>query len=111
MFDTIYCHSSEDMYELPDESVHLVVTSPPYFNAREYSQYSSYNAYLKCLDGVFKECHRVTSEGRFCIVNTSPVLVPRNARSSNPVNAMRYLLTCILFLHEWDGILLMILYG
>ena len=62
MFNTIYCHSSEDMHELPDESVHLsIVTSPPYFNARGYSQYSSYNAYLKCLDGVFKECHRVTS--------------------------------------------------
>ena len=81
MLNEIYCHSSEDMHHLPDESVHLIVTSPPYFNARSYSQYSSYNAYLKCLDKVFKECHRVTKEGRFCVINTSPVIVPRAKRS------------------------------
>ena len=103
--NTIFCHSSEDMHELPDESVHLVVTSPPYFNAREYSQYDSYNSYLKCLDGVFKECHRVTSEGRFCIVNTSPVLVPRNARSkSSKRHAIPFDLHSILTRMGWGFI-------
>lgn len=66
---------------VPDESVHLTFTSPPYYNARDYSIYPSYEAYLKFLEEVFLETHRVTKEGRFLIVNTSPVIVPRISRA------------------------------
>ena len=105
MFNTIYCHSSEDMHELPDESVHLIVTSPPYFNARDYSQYDSYNAYLKCLDGVFKECHRVTSEGRFLAINSSPVITPRVNRSDSSIrHAIPFDLHHLLIRMGWDFI-------
>lgn len=66
---------------VPDESVHLTFTSPPYYNARDYSIYPSYEAYLKFLEEVFSETYRVTKEGRFLIVNTSPVIIPRISRS------------------------------
>ncbi|MCZ2127015.1 MAG: HEAT repeat domain-containing protein [Anaerolineales bacterium] len=66
---------------VPDESLHLTFTSPPYYNARDYSIYVSYNAYLDFLEEVFNEVHRVTKEGRFLIVNTSPVIVPRVSRA------------------------------
>ena len=66
---------------VPDESVHLTFTSPPYYNARDYSIYPSYKAYLEFLDRVFKETHRITKEGRFLIVNTSPIIIPRVSRS------------------------------
>ncbi|MGM9817951.1 MAG: DNA methyltransferase [Paludibacteraceae bacterium] len=66
---------------VPDESVHLTFTSPPYYNARDYSIYPSYEAYLKFLEEVFLETSRVTKEGRFLIVNTSPVIVPRISRA------------------------------
>ena len=66
---------------VPDESVHLTFTSPPYYNARDYSIYPSYDAYLKFLEEVFSETYRVTKEGRFLIVNTSPVIVPRISRA------------------------------
>lgn len=66
---------------VPDESIHLTFTSPPYYNARDYSIYPSYNAYLKFLEEVFLETYRITKEGRFLIVNTSPVIVPRISRS------------------------------
>ncbi len=66
---------------VPDESVHLTFTSPPYYNARDYSIYPSYEAYLKFLEEVFKETYRITKEGRFLIVNTSPVIVPRISRA------------------------------
>lgn len=66
---------------VPDESIHLTFTSPPYYNARDYSIYSSYDAYLRFLEEVFKETFRVTKEGRFLIVNTSPVIVPRISRA------------------------------
>lgn len=66
---------------VPDDSVHLTFTSPPYYNARDYSIYPSYQAYLEFLEKVFKETHRITKEGRFLIVNTSPIIIPRVSRS------------------------------
>lgn len=66
---------------VPDESVHLTFTSPPYYNARDYSIYPSYQAYLEFLEKVFQETHRITKEGRFLIVNTSPIIIPRVSRS------------------------------
>ena len=66
---------------VPDESIHLTFTSPPYYNARDYSIYQSYDAYLGFLQGVFKELHRVTKEGRFFVLNTSPIIIPRISRS------------------------------
>lgn len=66
---------------VPDESVHLTFTSPPYYNARDYSIYPSYDAYLQFLTQVFQETYRVTKEGRFLVVNTSPVIVPRISRA------------------------------
>ncbi|CEN47659.1 DNA (Cytosine-5-)-methyltransferase [Capnocytophaga canimorsus] len=66
---------------VPDESIHLTFTSPPYYNARDYSIYPSYDAYLHFLEEVFQETYRVTKEGRFLIVNTSPVIVPRISRA------------------------------
>ncbi|MEM4168406.1 MAG: HEAT repeat domain-containing protein, partial [Candidatus Caldarchaeum sp.] len=65
---------------VPDESVHLTFTSPPYYNARDYTLYRSYEEYLQFLTRVFREVHRITKEGRFFVLNTSPVLVPRMSR-------------------------------
>lgn len=65
---------------VPDESFHLTFTSPPYYNARDYSIYPSYEDYLQFLEKVFKEVHRVTKEGRFLLINTSPIIIPRISR-------------------------------
>lgn len=62
------------MPHVPDESIHLTFTSPPYFNARRYSQYPTYQHYLRFLKKVFREIHRATKEGRFLVINTSPVI-------------------------------------
>jgi DNA modification methylase len=66
---------------VPDESIHLTFTSPPYYNARDYSIYPSYEHYLAFLREVFQAVHRITKEGRFCIINTSPVIIPRISRA------------------------------
>ncbi len=66
---------------IPNESIHLTFTSPPYYNARDYSIYPSYEDYLLFLEEVFKETHRITKEGRFLIVNTSPIIIPRISRA------------------------------
>lgn len=65
---------------LPKESIHLTFTSPPYYNARDYSIYQSYEEYLDFLEEVFFEIERITKEGRFLIVNTSPIIIPRISR-------------------------------
>lgn len=64
-----------------DESIHLTFTSPPYYNARDYSIYQSYHEYLSFLETVFKEVHRITKEGRFFVLNTSPVILARLSRA------------------------------
>ena len=66
---------------VPDESIHLTFTSPPYYNARDYTLYESYEAYLQFLTDIFREVHRITKEGRFFVLNTSPVIIPRMSRS------------------------------
>jgi DNA modification methylase len=85
----IHSDVREAIKEIPDESVHLTFTSPPYYNARDYTLYKSYDEYLEFLVEVFKEVHRVTKEGRFFVLNTSPVIVPRMSRSHS---STRYLI-------------------
>ena len=70
----------EILSKVPEDSIHLTFTSPPYYNARDYSIYPSYEDYLNFLDNVFKEVHRVTKEGRFLLINTSPIIIPRVSR-------------------------------
>lgn len=70
----------EILQNVPDDSIHLTFTSPPYYNARDYSIYPSYKAYLKFLVDVFEKVHRVTKEGRFFVLNTSPIIIPRVSR-------------------------------
>jgi site-specific DNA-methyltransferase (adenine-specific) len=66
--DRIYPKSSEEMSELPDASVHLMVTSPPYNARKEYDADLSLDEYRDLLRRVFRETYRVlASGGRACI--------------------------------------------
>ena len=69
---------------IPDESVHLVVTSPPYWTLKKYEDRSGqlgdieeYEAFLVELDKVWRQCERVLVEGgRVCCV-VGDVCIPR----------------------------------
>ncbi len=64
----IFYKSSEKMDELPDNSVHLMITSPPYNVSKEYDNDLSLNEYLDLLNSVWKETYRVlVPGGRACI--------------------------------------------
>lgn len=66
--DKIFCKSSEKMEELPDNSVHLMVTSPPYNVGKEYDKNFTIEEYLNLLKRVWKETYRVlVPGGRICI--------------------------------------------
>ena len=74
--------SEQLLIDTPNESVDLVFTSPPYFNARpEYSDFINYEEYLLKMRKIINQCHRVLNEGRFFVINVSPVLIRRASRS------------------------------
>ena len=89
----------------PPESVHLTFTSPPYYNARDYSIYSSYAEYLAFLKKAFRQVLRVTKPGRFLVVNTSPVIMPRLGRQfSSKRYPIPFDLHALLAAMEWEFI-------
>ncbi len=64
----LYCKSSELMDELPDNSVHLMITSPPYNVGKEYDDDLSLEEYLNLLTRVFSQTYdKLVSGGRACI--------------------------------------------
>lgn len=66
--DKIFASSSEQMIELPDNSVHLMVTSPPYNVGKQYDENLSLNEYRAFLKLVWSEVKRVmVPGGRVCI--------------------------------------------
>ena len=59
---------SRNMHSVKDSSIHLIITLPPYYNAKAYSQWSTLQAYLEDMKKTFKECFRVLVPGRkFCL--------------------------------------------
>jgi DNA modification methylase len=76
--------AEETLADLPAESVDLVFTSPPYFNARpDYTEYAAYEEYLSKMRRVIQQCHRLLSEGRFFVINVAPVLIRRTNRNES----------------------------
>lgn len=70
----VICGDSRNMNELPDKSVQLIITSPPYWQLKDYGSLDqigfndSYEEYINSLNLVWKECNRVLSDGcRLCI--------------------------------------------
>ena len=65
---TIFNSSSEQMKELPDNSIHLMVTSPPYNVGKDYDDDLTLTEYLAFLKRVWAETYRVlVPGGRACI--------------------------------------------
>jgi len=68
LLDRIFCKSSENMDEIPDYSVHLMVTSPPYNVTKEYDENLTLGEYRELLKKVFTEVHRkLVTGGRACV--------------------------------------------
>lgn len=66
--DRIFCQDSRKMDQLPDSSVHLMITSPPYNVGKDYDENLSLGEYRKLLRDVFNETYRVlVTGGRICI--------------------------------------------
>lgn len=82
----IYQHSSEHMPELPDNSVALMVTSPPYNVGKDYDLDMSLEEYLGFLKGILRETYRVLLPGGRVAFNVANLgrkpYIPLNAHIS-----------------------------
>ena len=68
VLDKVICQDSRNMDNIPDSSVHLMVTSPPYNVGKEYDEDLTLDDYLDMLRDVFSETYRVLIPGgRTCI--------------------------------------------
>ena len=76
--DQVFCADARTMAEVPDSSVALIVTSPPYFAGKEYEEDlgeghvpGTYLDYLQMLTDVFAECARTLEPGGRIAVNVA----------------------------------------
>lgn len=67
--DRIYCHTSEDMHQIPDESVALAFTSPPYNSGKEYDEDLDLQQYFGLIARVGAEVFRVLKPGGRYVIN------------------------------------------
>jgi len=72
----IYCGDSRRMDKIDDDSVHLTITSPPYYVGKDYEEYlSTIGIYFKMLRDVFQEVVRVTIPGGKIIINLGDIAI------------------------------------
>lgn len=94
---TLYVKNAQSMEDIASNSIHLVVTSPPYFNAKMYAaepipgdlgDIHDLNEWLEAITQVWQETYRVLQPGRKCFINIMnlPVRTPDGSfRSLNLV--------------------------
>lgn len=63
----------EGLRQMEDESVDLMVTSPPYYNAREYSQWETVDSYMDDMKEIFTELYRCMKNHKYIVVNVGDV--------------------------------------
>ncbi|MGI6370794.1 MAG: site-specific DNA-methyltransferase [Ignavibacteria bacterium] len=71
------------MRGMKSESIHLMVTSPPYYNAREYSQWNNLNDYLEDMRLIIKEAYRVLDNHRVFVFNVGDIFDNDNLTTSS----------------------------
>src|SRR5438128_1329683 len=90
---TLRLGDARDLAWIADQSIHLVVTSPPYWTLKKYNDHPSqlggvddYEAFLDELDKVWRHCFRVLAQGgRLCCVVGDVCIARRNNKGRHMV--------------------------
>lgn len=69
----IWGNCLDAMQGMNSESIHLMVNSPPYYNAREYSQWKNLNDYLDDMRMIIREAYRVLDNHRVFVFNVGDI--------------------------------------
>lgn len=72
----------EKMKDIETGSIDLIITSPPYFNAKKYSYWKTYEDYIKWCERWVSTCMRVLVSGRMLCINVSAVIIARESRNT-----------------------------
>lgn len=88
----LFLKDARYMDEIPDESVHLVLTSPPYWTLKKYPEregqlgrISTYEAFLDEMDKVWRQCYRVLVRGGRLIIVVGDVCLSRRKHGRHVV--------------------------
>ena len=101
--NTITCGDClEVMPLIPRNSLDMVLTSPPYFNAKEYAKYGSYSDYLLFLNNVFSCVNEKVKCGGILVLNLSCVIVGRKKRSEESVRLPIPFDVCSMLSKDWN---------
>lgn len=72
--NVVWGNCLDALRKMPSESVQLMVTSPPYYNARDYSTWPNLKAYLDDMRSIIQEAYRVLDNHRVFVWNVSDVV-------------------------------------
>ncbi|MFQ5855775.1 MAG: DNA-methyltransferase [Anaerolineae bacterium] len=88
----LFVQDARHMDNVPEESVHLILTSPPYWTLKEYPEregqlgrISSYETFLDEMDKVWRQCHRVLVKGGRLIIVVGDVCLSRRKHGRHVV--------------------------
>ena len=95
----VYIKDARDMSELPSKSVHLVVTSPPYFVGMEYEKGMTYAEHWENIEAVMKECARVLVPGGIIALNVADINNFKGVKGNNDYTQIQ------LVGHKYQGFL------
>jgi len=96
VINSLFSQSSIDMHQLPNNCVHLMVTSPPYNVGKDYDQDLSMDQYFDLLYAVWNEVFRVLAPGGRACINVANVgrkpYVPLNAMITQQMLELGFLM-------------------
>jgi ParB/RepB/Spo0J family partition protein len=98
----VYFKDARDMSELPDKSVHLIVSSPPYFVGMEFEVGMTFKEHLENVEAVIKECARVIVQGGVIALNVADItnFKGNNDQSDSQIKLMAHFYQSCLKKHK-----------
>lgn len=79
----VYMKDSTNMSELPDKSVHMIMSSPPYNVGMEFEKGVTFDEHLEMVRDVLKECARVLVPGGIMALNVADITNFKGRKGKN----------------------------